>query len=648
MSLQSQTTSRVQAQLPVIDDSYHYEPLPEGHVRWILLLPGPPSESVYIQLSTCGLQKDLEIQCTEALSYTWGPPTPGKRVHCSSGLNSGYLPVTPNLYDALAVLRWEHQPRFLWVDQICINQRDNLEKGHQVQLMGQIYSKAERVLVWMGKEVFWCKNLIEHLSTMIGIFNKMGGVQHFAERRQISEVVPGSLSKISEECWAAMKLIFSRPYFTRIWMIQEVTMGREVFVTVDGGAVSWPVIEAIGMMLWRPGSLGSLPLPPEMRNNNLKCFATMRTVRRRLLVSTLQNDSITWPNLGRWCLLDLVEKAFAFQATDPRDKVYALAGLLRFEDQCIPQDIFPDYSPGVTYQELVRKATITAFTTERCLASFIRCNPGRRVTSPSWLLDVDDPHTETIIGPLGLDYYQFSASAGSTSDVHIVPNDETALLFKVTWIGEINKVAEQACWKKEALWEMAEKEYAIANPFETDELYQLVLSSYQAIHPPLRENFTFKDQDIVMDFGRAFLCNFPFEDKWSEKHRDTKSIGAPESAVFKKILLEGRMLSAYLHLLIPVCSRAYGMRFFQAVTKHQGKEDAASLAPQLMGWIPKEGVAGDALAVIHGFRMPMLLRRIPSAEERYRFLGICYVHGFMDGQAKEDGKGLREDYVFVA
>jgi hypothetical protein len=56
---------------------------------------------------------------------------------------------------------------------------------------------------------------------------------------------------------------------------------------------------------------------------------------------------------------------------------------------------------------------------------------------------------------------------------------------------------------------------------------------------------------------------------------------------------------------------------------------------------------GDTIAVIHGFRIPMLLRRVPGAEERYRFLGICYVHGFMDGQALRT-TSLHSENIVVA
>jgi len=41
----------------------------------------------------------------------------------------------------------------LWADAICIDQQNIEERGTQVQLMGMIYWKADRVLVWLGQNI---------------------------------------------------------------------------------------------------------------------------------------------------------------------------------------------------------------------------------------------------------------------------------------------------------------------------------------------------------------------------------------------------------------------------------------------------------------------------------------------------------------
>ncbi|KAH6681505.1 heterokaryon incompatibility, partial [Halenospora varia] len=58
--------------------------------------------------------------------------------------------VTSNLYSALTNLRRGGVSRVIWIDALCINQCDSIEKSWQVQLMGEIYQKAAFVIVWIG------------------------------------------------------------------------------------------------------------------------------------------------------------------------------------------------------------------------------------------------------------------------------------------------------------------------------------------------------------------------------------------------------------------------------------------------------------------------------------------------------------------
>lgn len=88
-----------------------------------------------------------------ALSYTWGSwddSTSITIVNLESG-EEVQFPVTRNLFNALRRVRREEEDVIrLWVDQICINQRDEEEKAWQVRAMGNIYSLAWDVFIWLG------------------------------------------------------------------------------------------------------------------------------------------------------------------------------------------------------------------------------------------------------------------------------------------------------------------------------------------------------------------------------------------------------------------------------------------------------------------------------------------------------------------
>ena len=81
-----------------------------------------------------------------ALSYVWSAPGPFK-LNCGSV----EIPVTENCFSALRHIRDKIGTFAVWVDAVCINQKDNIEKGTQIPLMGDICSSAREVFVWMGE-----------------------------------------------------------------------------------------------------------------------------------------------------------------------------------------------------------------------------------------------------------------------------------------------------------------------------------------------------------------------------------------------------------------------------------------------------------------------------------------------------------------
>jgi hypothetical protein len=97
---------------------------------------------------------DLNDPCDidyEALSYCWGEPNSSESVI----INGETIPLSNHLCGALhqfcSVQRETGVAGKLWIDAICINQRDNAEKSHQVMLMRNIYANAKRVFSWIGE-----------------------------------------------------------------------------------------------------------------------------------------------------------------------------------------------------------------------------------------------------------------------------------------------------------------------------------------------------------------------------------------------------------------------------------------------------------------------------------------------------------------
>ena len=180
---------------------YHYSSLSLGpdSIRLLRLMPHG-NESLEKTEVQCELfEYTLQDPCKgthlyDALSYTWG----GSGKPCSISINKQNLAVTENLHAALLRLRDRFLERILWIDAICINQENLEEQGKQVQLMAKIYSKATRVLVWLGETADNSDIALERI--------------RFAAENESSD------SLNDKTIQQAILAILQRSWFRRIWV----------------------------------------------------------------------------------------------------------------------------------------------------------------------------------------------------------------------------------------------------------------------------------------------------------------------------------------------------------------------------------------------------------------------------------------------
>ncbi|BAE63736.1 unnamed protein product [Aspergillus oryzae RIB40] len=172
---------------------YNYTPLPPGQntIRMLRLLPHKDRTApIKCELIEHPL-KERKGQAYEALSYVWGSTENPSSIY----VNSYALEVTSNLHAALSRLRYQRFSRLLWVDAICIDQKSNVEKEQQIQLMANIYGKAENVIVWLGEE--------ENDSTLT------------LARLQVAAEGESLLVDFND---TALIALLERPWFRRVWV----------------------------------------------------------------------------------------------------------------------------------------------------------------------------------------------------------------------------------------------------------------------------------------------------------------------------------------------------------------------------------------------------------------------------------------------
>jgi hypothetical protein len=214
---------------------YKYAPLCEGSTRQIRILKLLHASEERLQ---CSLEHvDLSSATYVALSYEWGNEkkhTWMEVIDSVNGRTLGMIPLTDNLYNALCDLHLSPQvtSKMFWIDQICIDQTNELERGHQVDLMGLIYQNAQRVISYLGpehptdEEAF---GLIYRLEAQYNhiLDSPMLNDETIEWRRVFDEPdqIPHELRcqiNPSESIWHAIWMIAHGPWTRRLWMVQEV------------------------------------------------------------------------------------------------------------------------------------------------------------------------------------------------------------------------------------------------------------------------------------------------------------------------------------------------------------------------------------------------------------------------------------------
>jgi Heterokaryon incompatibility protein (HET) len=188
---------------------YGYHSLPAGSaaLRLLTIIPNKRhSAAIECTVSVALLDESPHY---EALSYTWGDPSDWRLIL----LDGQWIKVTYALHSALKYIRREDKTRIIWADAVCINQKDDEEKTSQVQQMSRVYSQAQDVIVWLGKDV-------SKVTAALDFMRKCQTELQNADQETITRL----LEDDSHPCWDAVSDFFGRPWFSRVWVCQEYAL----------------------------------------------------------------------------------------------------------------------------------------------------------------------------------------------------------------------------------------------------------------------------------------------------------------------------------------------------------------------------------------------------------------------------------------
>lgn len=261
----------------------------------------------------------------EAISYTWG----GVDTPAEIQLNGSKFAVTENLLSVLQDVRYEDEDRILWIDAVCINQGSHSELGHQVKQMDQIYRRAHRVVIWLGPLTEPIRRLMDSLADL---HRQIPGINWppTDPRWQISR---NRLEDSSAEALHTLAQTFmdilERPWFRRVWVIQEVANARAALVHCGPKSVTARVFAACPNLL-------DVRLDLNIRGSERASnpYAHCQAV---LDVMPGPSRRESWWNRDR-DLLTLLKKFSNTKATREHDKVFALLGMCPDANAEIPVD----------------------------------------------------------------------------------------------------------------------------------------------------------------------------------------------------------------------------------------------------------------------------------------------------------------------
>ncbi|KAI8631995.1 HET-domain-containing protein [Xylariaceae sp. FL1651] len=322
---------------------------PSSQIRLLVVHPGIGT----IRCSLVVVQIDASPYPEyEPISYCWSAQEHRRRLV----IDGAWFEVGYNLYTALEHLRSRDTVRTLWCDAICINQTDILERNVQIPLIRHIYQHGQRTIVWLGEQDHKTAHIFRLLKDKAQRIGHQASSKH--HRPKIWANPFGILvdEYKMERDITAMNAFFSRSWFHRVWVIQEVSVSSNIVVRCGMYSLEWDSIAEA-----RQSSTESLE----------SCFRTLVSERRSF--QTRQPRS----------LADLVSSSISAQATDPRDRIYAVMGLITSQNDQL-DNIVVDYN--METQELLERVTRSCLLSTNDANYLLLMDRGSQIPGhPSWV-----------------------------------------------------------------------------------------------------------------------------------------------------------------------------------------------------------------------------------------------------------------------
>jgi hypothetical protein len=520
----------------------------------------------------------------EALSYCWG----SEETQPSMSLSGQDFKINANLHSVLLRLRKGRHPRIIWIDALCVNQKDVAERGSQVQLMEEIYKSCESCFIWLGESN-------NKTNTAIKVLRDWAGAGHLHDYNF-------SASHIT----AAAELT-SRPWFSRLWTVQESILPQNLVVICGEDTWSWSIFADAVKSLEKHLTSPCCSVHNDTANEHVRQISefiqAVAVIEHSRDLYPKKRDPLTCLNTFR-----------VRDAKDARDKIYGLLSLIHLPDEKFIEVSYEDPVEKI-YTRLCEKFIEQAGSLEvlKYVLRGVDGEQSKRLTLPSWVPDwtIRIPEPRWQQGQLNRSslYNACGRISKRYKPEFLDIAQKSILKVKAISCGTVASVGEE---RHADMGEQLPKDW-----------YSLAAASCSRETSIVRDDFF---RTVIMD---------TFVDLAGGKVKPSRRATHVDYKKYRKwpaLIVEGSWPKVTDRLHFSLETATLLRSFFVTSDGHFGIGPA--------GMKP-----GDEIFVVEGGSCPLVLRS-NDQNDHYILLGDCYLDKFMDGEAMIEFE-TRSKFVYI-
>ncbi|USP74672.1 heterokaryon incompatibility protein cpaM [Curvularia clavata] len=537
--------------------------------------------------------------------------------------------------------------------------------------MGEIYSIAKRVLIWLGVADGSEPATFDLLRTVEPMLD-----WDEEATKPYGDVLADTLRENDHDAFKDLK---RKSWFRRMWCLQEVVLAQDAIVICGGSTIPWSVLLfGVNLITESEKSKGEYGYGSQFRSiissligaRELLCTpsnAETTTLERHPL-----HESYSRNHMGKFLpVTTLLDIALRREATEPKDRVFGLHAILRKLGVPLNRLPLPDYNKELVgiYCEAAR----VAIEEDNCLwiLNLINGIEQRDEDWPSWV-----PTWVTKFHPAPLEVNPFKA-AGTSDPKYSFSHNGRRLTVRGKVVDRVMLKAEQSTWLgRVPNWEtsqMAHIEEEV-NMMKACHEWMILFTTGKVMAQMTGVNQYGDDYDHNVAFIRAVLQDFTIVDDHLNKLHDLihgfyswqryLSATNPDSslpiALLRRTLPPPHYDISTLPEPIQQCLMTDEWTIHRAI--QQDKKAAlfhtqASVGTRAKSFFITErafyGTAtaaierGDRIVLVAGLRVPLVTRRVDERDDHFRVIGPAFVTGMMEGELWDESEEDLNDLTFV-